>query len=215
VSTLRCPSRTLATSALACLAVFPVLVVVLHVLQRDSYHPMSEAISELAVGRDGWLMAVAFTAAGTGVLALAIVLRRLTPLRAVPALLVVASSLTYASAIFRADGENAKTTMHGTIHQAAGITMFVLIVIVMFLAARGFRRTPGWERLARPTLVWACTAFATFFLVPGLPSGDFGVAQRIFIATWFSWTLAVAAYARRASGATAGEPRALDPVLQG
>jgi Protein of unknown function (DUF998) len=214
MTTLPFSSRALASAALACLAAFPVLVIALHVIQRASYHPMSEAISELADGRDGWLMAVAFTAAGTGVLALAIVLRRLTPLRAVPALLAVASALTYASAIFRADGENARTTLHGTIHQAAGITMFVLIVITMFLAARGFRRAPGWERLARPTLVWASAAFAAFFLVPGLPPGDFGVAQRIFITAWFTWTLAVTAHARRAAAVEASERPALDPVLQ-
>jgi hypothetical protein len=42
------------------------LVLVLHGVQADRYHPLSQAVSELALGQDGWLMAIAFCSLGTG-----------------------------------------------------------------------------------------------------------------------------------------------------
>jgi hypothetical protein len=189
-------TRSLAARALAGMATFPVIVVVLHVIQRGHYHPLTQAVSELALGRDGWLMAIAFCAAGTGTLCLAILLRRTVASAVVaPALLAISALPTFVSAAFHADGD-AKTTLHGQIHQTAGIVSFVLVIVAMFVARRGFRRNPGWHRLARPTLVWGCCAVVAFFLFPVFGNAYFGVAQRILIGTCFSWLIAVAAYAR-------------------
>ena len=43
--------RALATLTLAGLVTWPVLVVLLHLIQRGSYDPASQAVSELALGR--------------------------------------------------------------------------------------------------------------------------------------------------------------------
>ncbi len=51
---------TLARAALVLIAVFPLIVTVLHLVQAGGYHPLSQAVSELALGRAGWLMAIAF-----------------------------------------------------------------------------------------------------------------------------------------------------------
>jgi hypothetical membrane protein len=190
-------TRSLATVALTGLTVFPVIVLALHVIQRHTYHPMSDAISDLALGRDGWLMAIAFCAAATGMLCLAIVLRRTVPNTVVvPALVAICSLLTYISAAFHADG-GAKTTLHGEIHQTAGITTFVLLIVAMFVASRRFRRDPAWQRLARPTLLWGFATLAAFFLIPTLSDAYFGVAQRILIGAWLTWLITLAAYARQ------------------
>jgi hypothetical protein len=68
-----------ARAALGAIAVFPLIVFVLHIVQAGDYHPLSQAVSELALGRGGWLMAVAFCSLGTGTLLLALALRHLVP----------------------------------------------------------------------------------------------------------------------------------------
>jgi hypothetical protein len=195
----RLSTRALATTTLAGLAAFPVLVVVLHVIQRGSYDPASQAVSELAVGRAGWLMAVAFPASGLGLLGFAALIRRTDPgAVAVPVLATVSAATTTLSAVFRADPEAASTT-HGAVHQILGVVSFVLLTVAMFVCARRFGRTRLWGPWARPSLVWGLAATATFLLVPFqvLGADHFGIAQRIFLAVWLSWPITLSAYARR------------------
>jgi hypothetical protein len=146
---------TLARAAVALISVFPLLVLILHGVQAGRYHPLSQAVSELALGRDGWLMAIAFCSLGTGTLLLAAMLRRLdTPPRAAPYLIAVSGLLSYVSAFVHADGPHGSTT-HGQIHQAVGIVTFILMISGMFAVVRPFRRDSRFLSLATPTLVWA------------------------------------------------------------
>jgi hypothetical protein len=191
-------TRSLTGIALAGLATFPIIVVVLHLVQRGHYHPLSQAVSELALGRGGSLMAVAFVASGMGTLCAAAVLRRtLTGSRTVAAILSVSALGSFVSAVFHADGEAAKTSTHGQIHQAAGVLTFVSVVLVMFLCSRRFRRDPAWRPMAWPTRLWTAAAVATFVLIPFAGNAYFGLAQRLFIGTMFTWLLTVVTYARR------------------
>src|ERR1700694_4596417 len=104
-------TRALATTTLAGMATLPLLVVVLHLIQRGHYHPLSQTVSELALGRDGWLLAIAFCAAGTGMLFFAILLSRTVAGSVVaPALIAISAMLTFVSAAFHADG-NATTSL--------------------------------------------------------------------------------------------------------
>jgi uncharacterized protein DUF998 len=183
---------TLARVAAGLIAVFPLIAAVLHRVQASEYHPLSEAVSELALGRAGWLMAVAFCSLGTGTLVLAAMLRRLEPApRIGPALIALSGLLSYVSAFVHADGPQATTTTHGTVHQAVGIVTFILMITGMFALVRPFRRDPRFHSFARPTLVWAIAAIGGFFLIPLVGSAYFGVAQRIFLGIILSWALAV------------------------
>jgi Protein of unknown function (DUF998) len=185
---------TLARTAIALISVFPLLVLVLHGVQAGRYHPLSEAVSELALGRDGWLMAIAFCSLGTGTLFLAAMLRRLdTRPHVGPYLIAVSGLLSYVSAFVHADGPHGSTT-HGQIHQAVGIVTFVLMISGMFALVRPFRRDRLFRGLATPTLVWALAAVGGFFLIPMSGAAYFGVAQRIFLAIILSWALIVAAH---------------------
>jgi hypothetical membrane protein len=196
-------NRFLATAALAGLATFPIIVVALHIVQRGEYHPLGEAVSQLALGRAGWLMWIAFCAAGTGLICLGILHRRLVESsRTAPVLLVVAGLLAYVSAVFHADPENATTTsLHDEIHQTASLIAFICVIAAMFISNRRFKRDPRWRRFARPTLVWAIASVATLFLIPVVGDSLFGLAQRIFIATWLSWAIATSARARAVTSA--------------
>jgi lysylphosphatidylglycerol synthetase-like protein (DUF2156 family) len=193
-------TRSLAAGSFAGLAVFPLTVVALNLVQHGRYHPIRQAMSELALGRDGWLMTIAFCAMGIGTLLLALLLRRTARALVAPLLLTLAGLLDFVSASFHTDPGNVTSTMHGRIHNSAGIATFALFVVAIFASARSFRREPAWQRFAPLTLVWAVCAVGTFFLIPALGNAHFGLAQRIFVATWLSWSIAAATYARRLSG---------------
>jgi membrane protein YdbS with pleckstrin-like domain len=201
-------TRALATAALAGVITFVVIVVALHVIQHGRYHPLSEAVSELALGRGGWLMFVAFSALATGTLCVAVMLGRMTDSKVAPALLALAGGLSYVSAVFHADGENARTTLHGEIHQTAGIITFVLIVAVMCTCWRTFRRDQSWQPLARPALACTVGALVAFFLTPTVGAAYFGLVQRLFLALCLSWLAVVAAYGRRLTADGAERPSA-------
>jgi hypothetical protein len=194
-------STTLVTTAtLAAMATFPILVLVLHLIQRNSYDPVLMAVSELALGRDGWLMAVAFCGAAAGMFGLAILLRRILPGSVVvPGLVILSGLCSAVSAFVHTDAETAPTSVHGEVHQAMGLASFALVVVAMFVCSVQFRRNPASRRFALPTLVWALCTVGAFFLVPVLGDNRFGVAQRIFLAVWISWPIAVATRARRAA----------------
>ncbi len=193
------PTRSLGSVALACLVSFPVIVVALNLIQRARYNAVSQAISELALGRDGWLMAVAFCSVGAGFLCVAILLKRtVTKAVAAPVLLTAAAVLAGpVSAAFHTDPAGGGTTVHGQIHDTAGIVTFIILIAAMFVASRGFFRDPAWRRLAVPSLAWSLCATGAFFLVPLLGNSEFGLAQRIFVITWLIWLITVAAHARR------------------
>jgi small-conductance mechanosensitive channel len=185
-------------AAFACIAVFPLVVAVLHLVQAGRYHPLSEAVSELALGRAGWLMAIAFCSLGTGTLLLASTLRRVaTHPRVAPMLIAISGLLSFVSAFVHADGPNAATTTHGQIHQFVGVATFVLMIAGMFALVRSLRRDPAWRAIATPTLGWAVAAVAGFLLIPLSGSTYFGLAQRIFLAIILSWALTISLYAHR------------------
>jgi hypothetical protein len=208
----RLSTHSLTTVTLAALATFPILVLALHLIQRGSYDPVSMAVSELALGRDGWLMAVAFSAAAVGMFGFAALLRRILPGSVVvPGLAILSGVSSGVSAFVHTDGETARASLHGAIHQAAGLASFALVVVAMFICAVRFRRVPAWRGWALPTLLWALGTVGAFFLVPVLGPDRFGVAQRIFLAVWLSWPITVVMVARR-TAVPAGRTSALEPA---
>jgi hypothetical protein len=206
------PSRsTLGRAAFAGFAVFVAIVCALHVVQAGRYHPLSEAVSELALGRAGWLMAVAFCSIGTGTLFLAAVLSRLSSRPRVAGWLVgISGALSYVSAFVHADGPGRSTT-HGTIHQMVGVTTFILLVSGMFALVRPLRRDPDWLALATPTLLLAIAAVAAFFLIPISGTAYFGVAQRIFLSLIVGWAITMSWHAWHLP-ATQNEMERADPL---
>lgn len=200
------PVAGLATGALVSMSLFPLIVITLNVVQSHSYSPTRQAISELALGTGGGLMAVAFCGLGVGIFLLALIIHRTTHrARVTPLLLMVASVLAGpVSAAFHTDRSGAKATLHGTIHDNAGLGAFLLILLAMITAAYRFRREPEWRSHSVPTAVLAVLATAAFFLIPVLGDGRFGLAQRLFVGTFVAWLLWSAGYARRHGAA--GDP---------
>jgi len=178
--------RGAARLALAGVLAWPLIVFALHVVQVGHYDPQRQAISELARGRGGALMAVAFVAFGVGTAAFGVGLHGATRARVAPVLLCLAGVADVVSAVFRAD-VGTTHTLGGHIHEVTGMVTFALIVAAMVATVRPLNRLPGAAVLARATAVWVAGPVTTFFLIPILGDDRFGIAQRVFIATWLSW----------------------------
>lgn len=191
----------LARATAATIAMFPLLVTILNIIQRREYDAQTQAVSELALGQDGWLMTVAFCSLGTGTLLLTLLLRRMVPgARIGPALLFVGAPLSVLSAFVHADPSSATTpTTHGQIHILAGLVTFVLMISAMVALVRALRRNQQWRPFGAITLAWSIAAVGAFLLIPTVGEAYFGVAQRVFLGTLLSWTLTVAWYGGRSA----------------
>lgn len=197
-------TASLATASLAAVAAFPVLVATLNLIQRgDGYDAGRQAVSELALGRDGWLMALAFTALGVGTALLGRLIHRTQRGVVVPALLSIAGALSLVSAVCHTDRTGAPPTLHGQIHNLAGIATFAAMLLAMAICSVRFRRQPRWRPLAIPSLALTALGLAGFFLVPVLGDPHFGLAQRILIGSFVAWMLAAAGHGRRTTGTSA------------
>jgi hypothetical membrane protein len=197
------PVTRLASTAAILLAVFPVTVLTLNLIQRHHYDPIRDAVSLLALGTGGAAMNAAFFLLGLGIGLMALVLRRSVRKGvAGPALLTIAAVAAFTSGIFHTNADGAPSTTESDIHMVAGITVFLSMVAAMFVFAWRFRRDPRWHRFARPTLIWALAGTVTFLLIPLAGDPRFGLAQRLHIATWLSWLLVASLRARHAKLST-------------
>jgi hypothetical protein len=192
--------RRRATMAVACLATFPIVVLFLQLLQPDDYTPVSHAMSELALGRAGLLMGLAFCAMGTGTILVAGVLRStVETMRVTPILLLIAGVLDFVSATFRTNAPGTPLTTVSNIHEMAGALTFLLMMAAMFASYLPMRHDPRWSGFAPWSLAWAILSVPAFLLIPILGDDRFGLAQRIFVGLFITWLITVAVIARRQS----------------
>lgn len=189
----RMTARLALAGAVTTLA-FPLFVIALQVIQRGDYHPMRQAMSELALGRDGWLMAVAFCSLAIGSALLARLMHQLAGSRIATTLLGASAALTALSAFVHADGDTAKATLHGQIHQGAGILTFVSIIVAMFVLAPRLRRRPQWRTLGTVTRTMAIAGVPALFLVPVLGQAHLGLAQRVLVGLLLVWNVLAQLY---------------------
>src|ERR1700685_1532637 len=121
--------RRLADTAVVLLAVFPVTVTVLNLVQRQHYDVLRDAVSLRALGTGGAAMNAAFFGLGVGIGLMALVLRRsIGKGIAGPALLNIAALAAFPSGIFHTNANDAPSTTQSDIHMVAGITVFLSMV---------------------------------------------------------------------------------------
>jgi hypothetical protein len=197
----------IAAAGIATTAAFPVVVITLNVVQGKSYHPGSQAISELALGAGGGWMVVAFLGLGCGLAVTGEMVRRTSTTMSgrwlLPALFYVAAiPAGPMSAFFHTDRSGATRTAHGRIHDSAGIIAFVSVLVALYVASYVFGREPSWRPFARTTRAWALVATGAFVSIPLMPD-HFGLGQRLYVGTFVSWMLLIAW-----RGLRSGEPAA-------
>jgi MFS family permease len=195
------PTRTLALVAAAFVLGYPCFVIAANVVQRNQYDAAREAMSNLALGREGWLMTVAFISLGVGSPLIAVLVRRLAPRAIVgPGLLTATACTTLLSAVFQTDADGAPSTLHGTIHVALGLGSFVLVIASMTACSVAYLRSSSHRRLGVASAIWAIVELGAIVLTFVLPDSLFGVGQRAILAVAISWLLTTCVVAFRDAG---------------
>lgn len=210
-------TKVLGTVAIAGLATFVAIFAAMHLIQTD-LNPVASFGSDYALGRAGWLMQLGFMSAGIGVLSLALGLRGSLALGARRRLavgLVAAAGVGFVgSGLFSTDpplddGTTGYTT-EGTLHDLAGMVLFLSLIIGTFVLARVFRRDPRWARMAPVAkgFAWASLAGLIVTLIAGEAGtppdeGVVGLVQRVFIVIIVAWLLLVSSRVRELGAAQA------------
>src|SRR6266576_5910705 len=188
----------LALIAIGGIVYFIVAVAVLHFL-RPEYTPINHAVSNYAVGLNGYLMTAAFYVLALSVFALALGIFRsiaLTNLSriAIP-LLCLASVGMVVLGIYPGDVHalHPPATITGVIHWTAAGISFLSIMIAAFLLSSSFKSDERWRAFQRPCFILALAMVGALLLYGILALvGWIGIGQRIYIAVCLAWLLVLA-----------------------
>ena len=195
--------RVPAVLAMLGFAFFAVSAVVLPLFSE--YGLVEDYISELAIGRHGYVQTAAFFASGLGSLALAFGLRGTTRgvrgSRLGPVLVVLFGVGVVLAGIFPTDaidaeGQLRSQTASGTVHFAAALLAYVVGIAAMLVLSSTFGRDARWRSFWPFSLALAFAALAmslTLFFLP-VPNADqwAGLYQRVFVGTVVLWLMLAA-----------------------
>lgn len=175
----------------------------------SEYSVIGDNISELVLGRFGFIQTFAFVISGLGTLGLAWALYQLT--RGLWGSIVgsILIGLFGGSALFVAffptdridsPADIATLSTTGLIHSGAAFVGFICMIIGMFVLTRTFMQA-GWRTFARWAVLLPASALALIFVQGESPL--VGILQRALVAATSLWILAVAFKVRAVAAATA------------
>jgi hypothetical membrane protein len=204
--------QLIAAGAIVGLAFFSATALLLPLVSE--YSLTADYISELAIGRYGYLQTAAFFAAGGSSLALAMGIRVVTKgswgSRVGSAFLGLYGLGGILVGIFPGDEVDAaglvvSPTSVGIVHIVVSALAFVVGIAGMFVLSRTFKRDARWRAFWPWSLMLAVIALVGFFVQSELPW--VGLTQRIFVGTITLWLVLVAFRLRSiARAASAGQP---------
>lgn len=160
----------------------------------SEYGIKQDFISELAIGRFGFVQTLAFAAFGIGAVALAAGLRKSTKgswgSLVGSALVGLFGIGVLLDAVFPIDPGGRMATVAGTVHLMAALVAFVCMIVAMFVLSKTFKQSARWRSLWHVSLLLAFSALAAFFLPSG---GEWaGLFQRVFMGIVIFWMVIVA-----------------------
>ena len=173
-------------------------------LLRPGIDPVSQPVSDYAVGPFGLFVGIAIFALGVGSLALTLGLRLgiAPPGRSRVGLLLLAlyGVGQLAVAVFPIDAGSAQTAT-GLVHNIAGNVSFFCFPPAAILLSVGMGKDERWRALKRPALALALIVLveAILVVVSANVLGGFGIAQRFFLLTTVLWMLLAAIRLRYAT----------------
>ena len=177
--------ETLGVVAMVTFPLQDLIVLAFAFIQPDL--PLSEADSQYALGRLGWLRQLGFVATGIAALAIALGLSRSLArgkrVRLAVVLLAVSGMAQIGTALFKTDPPEADLTFSGSMHQIFGLLSFATITSGLFVLWRVMARDPRWHTMARPTRWTAWWLVIAFVLV--VFGG--GIAQRLVFLPLSAW----------------------------
>ena len=182
----------------------------------SEYSLAADYISELAIGRYGYVQTVAFFAAGVGSLTLAVGVREATNSswgsRLGSVLVGLYGIDAILAGIFPTDEIDptrrvGSPTSAGAIHIMASTSAFVFGIAGMFVLSRTFKRDARWQAFWPLSLVLAFAALIGFIVAVPSERPWVRLTHRIFIGTIILWQVLVAFRLRSiAKGTSAEEP---------
>lgn len=204
-------ARVLAGASVVGVALFVILVAVLHV--TDASDPIETTISEYVLGEHGWLLTGAALALGLTIVALAVVADLVGPRsrrRAGTAALALGGLGMVAVGAFPTDPIDPTAprfvTTDGAIHAVAGILSFTCIAVAAPLLTPRLAmhlRTPGLRRAT-----WLPPIGYAVFWATGIFDEQFGglfgrrsatgLGERLMAVAYLSWLLSLAIAVLRA-----------------
>jgi hypothetical protein len=177
----------------------------------SEYGWVGDTISELVLGRFGFVQTVAFVVAGIGTLALAYVIRRLTAgtwgsgvgplLVGVYGVGAILAAIVPTDPIDRPEDVWARSTA-GMVHAGASVVGFASMVVAMFVLLRTFLLEPRWRARTGWWLgLFPAAALSLLFAQADGPR--VGLMQRLLVAAIAAWVIVVALRARAIAAASA------------
>lgn len=196
-------------------AAFVVLLAVLHLIKPE-FDPSWRMVSEYAIGRYGWVMALAFLSISwSGVALFAAIRTHISTAggKVGLALLLVSGVAITAAAIFTADPMTAgkdELTTHGNLHGLSAMIGIPGMTIAAILVSRGLVRNPLWSPARKSilwsaNLIWVSLLLMILIIAVMLPQngGKFGSdvligwPNRLMMVAYSAWLMSVARQATR------------------
>lgn len=165
----------------------------------SEYRLVGDNISELALGRYGWVQTAAFVISGLGVVGLAYSIYRLTSgargSMLGPLLIGIYGCGAVVVAIFPTDRIDSRADVYsqsviGWIHILTSVVCFLCVVIGMFVLTWTFSRLVRWRSLVVWSAILAGAALALLFVQQEGPW--VGLMQRLLVTAVSGWLLLVA-----------------------
>ena len=204
----------LAAVAIVGLAFFAATALLLPLISE--YSLTADYISELVIGRYGYLQTAAFFAAGLGTLALAVGVREATNgswgTRLGSALVGLYGVGLILAGILPTDeigpaGRVASPTSVGTMHSVVSALAFVFVIAGMFVLSRTFKRDARWQAVWPWSLMLALATLIGVIVAAPSEGPLVGLIQRTYIGTIIIWQVLVAFWLRSiGKGASAEQP---------
>ena len=209
ISTARAIPRPMAITALSGASVFLILLGVLHIITPE-LSPSWRSVSEYAIGKNGWVMTLAFLSLAASCAALCSAVRPEVTTRGgrigIILLYVVAVSMVVAGivAMDPITASKDELTTHGNLHGLASMIGIPGFPIAALLITRSLSRNSRWSDV-RSTLRWTAhltwITLALMYLTIGLtlpragkfgPDVPIGWPNRIVVVAYCVWVMVVA-----------------------
>jgi hypothetical protein len=158
---------------------FLLVVICLHIVQPD-YDPINQLMSELALGRHGSFMLLAFSSFALSVFTAQIGLNRRNSPAIIRLLLLIAAISLFGAGVFRLGSAT-------DLHIALVAIAFVLIVLVMYLLPR---TVSAFKTPTHTLISWTLGACTAACVVLGQKIIPVGIGQRgaaLCILMWLVW----------------------------
>lgn len=146
---------------------FILIVIFLQIMQPNN-NPMEQQMSELALGRFGSFMLLAFASFAASIFALQIGLRQYQAPAILRLLLIIAACCLLGAGFFRLDTAT-------DIHIALVSIAFILIVLVMYLLPR---EVPAFQTFVRKIISWSLGVGTAAFVALSQNIVPMGIGQR-------------------------------------